>query len=65
MTKTGLKQLIKEVLKENQYERDFAKLMNEKYLEFKSAHKNTVDFAEEFAWRDGFKEGYIAAKNGH
>ena len=52
-------------MNENEYQKDFIKTMNDKFSEFKSVAQNKVSHAEEYAWKDGFKEGYIAAKNGY
>lgn len=69
MKKSELKQLIKECIlesvNENEYQKDFIKTMNDKFSEFKSVAQNKISHAEEYAWKDGFKEGYIAGKNGY
>jgi hypothetical protein len=65
MKKNQLKQLIKEVLAETEYETDFDRMMKRKFVEFKSAARKTPTYDEQYAWEQGFISGYGMARRGH
>ncbi len=64
MKKSEFKQLIKEVLEENEFEKDFNQQMNSLYHDYKVTKGNRV-MSEEETYKEGFRDGYYAKGNGY
>ena len=65
MKKSQFKQLIKEVIQETESEKDFERMRDALFRDWKISRRNRPSFAEEEAYKEGFFEGYNAKGSGY